>query len=65
MYRQLQCKHHLTSDVAPQSKSNRDVDSVEVDVVIVNTAGQLVSIEVKVSATGEVGKLRGLCKLSN
>lgn len=42
----------------------RDVDKVEVDVVIENAAGHLVGVEVKASATVKERDLRGLRKLS-
>jgi predicted AAA+ superfamily ATPase len=43
----------------------RDADKVEVDVVIENTAGQLVGVEIKASATVKESDLRGLRKLSS
>lgn len=43
----------------------RDADKVEVDVVIENTAGQLVGVEVKASATVKPSDLKGLRKLAN
>ncbi len=43
----------------------RDADKFEVDVVIENTAGQLIGVEVKASATIKERDLRGLKKLAN
>ncbi|MCQ8897402.1 ATP-binding protein [Limnobacter humi] len=42
----------------------RDADQVEVDIVIENTVGDLVGVEVKASATVKDSDLRGLRKLS-
>lgn len=43
----------------------RDTDQAEVDVVIENSAGQLVGVEVKATATVKAADLRGLKKLAN
>ena len=43
----------------------RDADKFEVDIVIENTAGQLVGVEVKASTTVKERDLRGLKKLSS
>ncbi len=43
----------------------RDLDMLEVDMVIENTAGQLIGVEVKASATVHTADLRGLKKLAS
>ena len=43
----------------------RDLDMHEVDMVIENTSGQLIGVEVKASATVNAGDLRGLKKLAS
>jgi predicted AAA+ superfamily ATPase len=58
-------KHSASSDDDYRLLYYRDADKVEVDVVIENSAGQLVGIEVKASATVKERDLRGLKKLSS
>jgi predicted AAA+ superfamily ATPase len=57
-------KHTTTADSAYKLLYYRDADKVEVDVVIENSAGQLVGVEVKASATVNQHDLKGLKKLS-
>ena len=57
-------KHTTTADDVYRLLYYRDADRFEVDVVIENTAGQLVGVEVKASATIKEGDLRGLKKLA-
>ena len=57
-------KHTTTADGAYRLMYYRDVDKVEVDIVIENAAGQLVGVEVKASATLREADLRGLRKLA-
>lgn len=56
-------KHTTTSDDDYRLLYYRDADKFEVDVVIENSAGQLVGVEVKASATVKERDLRGLKKL--
>jgi hypothetical protein len=56
-------KHTTTADGDYRLLYYRDVDKFEVDIVIENTAGQLVGVEVKAAATVKEGDLRGLRKL--
>lgn len=58
-------KHTTTADGDYRLLYYRDADKFEVDVVIENTAGQLVGVEVKASATVKERDLRGLKKLAN
>jgi predicted AAA+ superfamily ATPase len=58
-------KHTTTSDDDYRLLYYRDADKFEVDVVIENSAGQLVGVEVKASATVKERDLRGLKKLAN
>jgi len=58
-------KHSTTADDDYRLLYYRDADKFEVDVVIENTAGQLVGVEVKASATVKERDLRGLKKLAN
>ncbi|MFW9594139.1 MAG: ATP-binding protein [Macromonas sp.] len=58
-------KHTTTADGDYRLMYYRDADKVEVDVVIENTAGQLVGVEVKAAATVKEGDLRGLKKLAS
>jgi len=58
-------KHANTADGDYRLLYYRDVDKFEVDVVIENTAGQLVGIEVKAAATVKQSDLRGLKKLAS
>ncbi len=58
-------KHTTTSDDDYRLLYYRDADKFEVDVVIENSAGQLVGVEVKVSATVKERDLRGLKKLAS
>lgn len=58
-------KHTTTSDDDYRLLYYRDADKFEVDVVIENSAGQLVGVEVKASATVKERDLRGLKKLVN
>ena len=58
-------KHTTTSDGHYRLMYYRDADKYEVDFVIENTAGNLVGIEVKASATVKEKDLRGLKKLAS
>ena len=58
-------KHTTTADGDYRLMYYRDADKFEVDVVIENTAGQLVGVEVKAAATVKESDLRGLKKLAN
>jgi predicted AAA+ superfamily ATPase len=58
-------KHTTTSQGNYQIMYYRDADKVEVDFVIENTAGKLIGVEVKASATVTQKDLRGLKKLAN
>lgn len=58
-------KHMTTADSDYRPLYYRDADKFEVDVVIENSAGQLVGIEVKASATVKERDLRGLKKLAS
>ena len=57
-------KHTTTADSTYKLLYYRDADKVEVDVVIENSAGQLVGVEVKASATVNQYDLKGLKKLA-
>ncbi len=56
-------KHTTTADNDFRLLYYRDADKFEVDIVIENSAGQLVGVEVKASATVKERDLRGLKKL--
>jgi len=56
-------KHTTTSDDDYRLLYYRDADKFEVDIVIENSAGQLLGVEVKASATVKERDLRGLKKL--
>lgn len=58
-------KHAATSDDDYRLLYYRDADKYEVDVVIENSARQLVGVEVKASATVKERDLRGLKKLAS
>ena len=58
-------KHTTISDDDYRLLYYRDADKFEVDVVIENSAGQLVGVEVKASATVKKRDLRGLKKLAS
>jgi hypothetical protein len=58
-------KHTTTSDDDYRLLYYRDADKFEVDVVIENSAGQLVGVEIKASATVKERDLRGLKKLAS
>ena len=58
-------KHSTTAEGDYRLLYYRDVDMLEVDVVIENTAGQLIGVEVKAAATVKTNDLRGLKKLAN
>ncbi len=58
-------KHTTTSDNDYRLLYYRDADKFEVDVVIENSAGQLLGVEVKASATVKERDLRGLKKLAS
>ena len=58
-------KHSATSDDDYRLLYYRDADKYEVDVVIENSAGQLLGVEVKASATVKERDLRGLKKLAS
>jgi predicted AAA+ superfamily ATPase len=57
-------KHSTTAAGDYRLMYFRDLDKFEVDIVIENTAGQLVGVEVKATATLRAQDLRGLKKLS-
>jgi len=57
-------RHSTTSDGDYRLLYYRDADKFEVDVVIENSAGQLVGVEVKAAATVKERDLRGLKKLA-
>lgn len=57
-------KHSTTAAGDYRLMYFRDLDKFEVDIVIENTVGQLVGVEVKATATLGVQDLRGLKKLS-
>ena len=58
-------KHTTTADGDYRLMYYRDADRFEVDIVIENTAGQLVGVEVKASATVKHADIRGLRKLAS
>ncbi len=58
-------KHMTTAYSDYRPLYYRDADKFEVDIVIENSAGQLVGVEVKASATVKERDLRGLKKLAN
>lgn len=58
-------KHTTTAEGDYRLLYYRDADQFEVDVVIENTAGQLIGVEIKASATVNAGDLRGLKKLAS
>jgi predicted AAA+ superfamily ATPase len=58
-------KHTATSDDDYRLLYYRDADKFEVDIVIENSAGQLLGVEVKASATVKERDLRGLKKLAS
>jgi len=58
-------KHTTTAEGDYRLLYYRDLDQVEVDVVIENAAGQLVGVEVKAAATVDERDLRGLKKLAS
>jgi predicted AAA+ superfamily ATPase len=58
-------KHSTTAEGDYRLLYYRDVDMLEVDVVIENTAGQLIGVEVKAAATVKTSDLRGLKKLAS
>lgn len=58
-------KHSTSADGDYSLMYYRDADQAEVDVVIENSAGQLVGVEVKATATVKEADLRGLKKLAN
>jgi len=58
-------KHSTTADNDYRLLYYRDADKFEVDVVIENSTGQLVGVEVKASATVKERDLRGLKKLAS
>lgn len=57
-------KHAMTAQDDYLILYYRDIDKVEVDIVIENTAGELIGIEVKASASVKSGDLHGLKKLA-
>ena len=57
-------KHMTVADSDYRLLYYRDADKFEVDIVIENTAGELVGVEVKASATVKERDLRGLKKLA-
>ncbi len=58
-------KHTTTADDDYDLMYYRDADKYEVDVVIENTAGQLIGVEVKAAASIKESDLRGLKKLAD
>ncbi|MBZ0225947.1 MAG: ATP-binding protein [Comamonas sp.] len=58
-------KHATTAEGQYRLMYYRDADQFEVDVVIENTGGQLVGVEVKAAATVQERDLRGLKKLAS
>ena len=58
-------KHTTTADGDYRLMYYRDADKLEVDIVIENTAGHLVGVEVKAAATVRENDLRGLKKLAS
>ena len=58
-------KHTTTADDDYRLMYYRDADKFEVDIVIENSAGQLIGVEVKASATIKESDLRGLKKLAS
>lgn len=58
-------KHTTTADGDYRLLYYRDADQFEVDVVIENSAGQIVGVEVKAAATVKENDLRGLKKLAS
>ncbi|MEI7535975.1 MAG: ATP-binding protein [Comamonadaceae bacterium] len=58
-------KHSTTAEGDYRLLYYRDVDGFEVDVVIENSAGQLIGVEVKAAATVKASDLRGLKKLAS
>ncbi len=58
-------KHTTTAEGDYRLMYYRDADKFEVDVVLENTAGELVGVEVKAAATVKASDLRGLKKLSS
>ena len=58
-------KHSTTADDNYQLLYYRDADKFEVDVVIENSAGKLVGVEIKAAATVKERDLRGLKKLAS
>lgn len=58
-------KHVTTAEGEYRLLYYRDMDKLEVDVVIENAAGHLVGVEVKASATVKESDLRGLKKLAS
>jgi len=58
-------KHTTTAEDDYRLLYYRDHDQVEVDVIIENSAGQLVGVEVKAAATVKESDLRGLKKLAS
>ncbi len=57
-------KHTTTADDDYQLMYYRDADKFEVDVIIENTVGQLVGVDIKASATVKQSDLRGLKKFA-
>jgi predicted AAA+ superfamily ATPase len=58
-------KHTTTANDEYRLMYYRDADKVEVDLVVENTAGHVVGVEVKASATVKDTDLRGLRKLAS
>ena len=57
-------KHTTTADDDYQLMYYRDADKFEVDVIIENTVGELVGVDIKTSATVKESDLRGLKKFA-
>jgi len=58
-------KHATTGEDDYQLLYYRDIDKLEVDVVIENSAGQLIAVEVKAAATVKSCDLRGIKRFSD
>ena len=58
-------KHATTAQGDYRLLYYRDMDRVEVDIVIENAAGQLIAVEIKAAATVKPSDLHGLKKLAN
>jgi predicted AAA+ superfamily ATPase len=57
-------KHAITAEEEYLLLYYRDIDKVEVDIVIENTAGEIIGVKVKAAAGVKPGDLNGLKKLA-